>query len=105
MQAYIIKDNISPKPPAVKAASLSFSRILCMIIKESLIENLSLFHYNWVTLYCFSNLLENTSGVTMSSEMHFFSIGKSIVDKMYNISKKDCTLGKFEIHAPCFLPE
>lgn len=33
-QVYIIKGNISPKPPPIKTAFLSFSSILCMIIEE-----------------------------------------------------------------------
>lgn len=33
VQAYIIKGNISPKPSQIKTAFLSFSRILCMIIR------------------------------------------------------------------------
>lgn len=54
VQAYIIKGSISPKPLLIKTALLSFSRILSMTIKESLIENLSLFHHNQVTLPSFS---------------------------------------------------
>lgn len=82
MQAYVIKDNISPKPPTIKATSLSFSRILCMIIKESLTEILSLFHYKLVTSPSFSRSLENMSGFIMLSEMLFLSIRKGILGKI-----------------------